>query len=208
MHFASSTLEVLASDTRGTPMSLGEHLQLRELAADDVAEHISGLMGNEDQQTLRRQLNPLVSEMIAALSRTDLPNTVASAYGTVRLIDYLRANTILVAELAIEVVGIAQPAAVAESVRSLASVLADRLPGRTIEVRVPPYVAVQIGTFGDGPVHTRGTPPNVVEMDAQTFLALATGRQSWRRAVDAGAVSHSGAHADEAARGFPICRVY
>ncbi len=208
MYLVSDTLDVLATDTRGTPQSLGDHLQLRELAADDVAELINGLMGDEDRETLRRQLDPLVSELTAALARADLPNTVTSSVGTVRLIDYLRANTISVVEFAIGTVGIAQPAAVGEVVRCLAGVLADRFPGRTIEVRVPPYTAVQIGSFTDGPTHTRGTPPNVVEMDAQTFLALALGRQSWLRAVDNGTVRPSGVHADEAARAFPIYRLY
>ena len=59
-----------------------------------------------------------------------------------------------------------------EAVRTLLTVLAERAPGRSVEVRVPPYGAVQCVT---GPRHTRGTPPNVVEMDPATWLALATG---------------------------------
>lgn len=208
MYLVADTLQVVANDTRGTPLSLGDHLQLRSMAWDDVTEQISGLMGEEDPATLHRQLSPLVSEMSATLARPDLPNTVASAFGTVRLIDYLRANTIVAVELAIASVGVAQPAALAEAVRSLAGVLADRFPGRTIEVRVPPYVAVQMGAFSDGPTHTRGTPPNVVETDPQSFLAVATGRQSWHRAVEGGKISHSGAHAEETSRAFPIFRPY
>jgi hypothetical protein len=68
-----------------------------------------------------------------------------------------------------------------------------KAPGRAIEVRVPPYAAVQCG---EGPTHTRGTPPNTIEMDAQTWLALASGELSWDQAVDSGAVLASGLRAD------------
>lgn len=206
MFLTSDSLRTLASDTRGTPLSLADHLNLRELAAEEVAEQISGLMGFEDAATLARQLAPQLSDLVSALSRADLPNTVASEYGPVRLIDYLRAETILLVDLAMDTMGIAQPAAMAEATRSLASVLTQRHPGRTIEVRVPPHVAVQIGAFGDGPSHTRGTPPNVVEISPLTFLALATGRQSWTRAAASGTLTYSGVHAEQAARVFPVFR--
>ncbi|SEG73351.1 hypothetical protein SAMN04489712_11099 [Thermomonospora echinospora] len=82
-------------------------------------------------------------------------------------------------------------------VRGAVRVLLDRLaaasPGRSVEVRVPPYAAVQCVA---GPRHTRGTPPNVVEMDATTWIRLATGRLSWDEAVANGLVRASGARAD------------
>jgi hypothetical protein len=81
------------------------------------------------------------------------------------------------------------------AVRHLLGVLAKRAPGRSVEVRVPPYGAVQCGD-GDGPRHTRGTPPNVIETDPTTWVALATGRTSWSDAVSAGKVSANGARAD------------
>lgn len=69
-------------------------------------------------------------------------------------------------------------------------------PGRSVEVRVPPFAAVQcVG----GPRHTRGTPPNVVETDPRTWLELATGMIDWPDAVAAGRVSASGGRADLAA---------
>lgn len=83
----------------------------------------------------------------------------------------------------------------ADKVRRLAKELAKRHPGRTIELRIPPYVAVQLG-FGAGSTHRRGTPPNVVETDAETFLALASGRLAWDDA-DPARLHKSGAHADE-----------
>ncbi len=83
--------------------------------------------------------------------------------------------------------------------RAGCALLGERHPGATIEVRVPPFAAVQIG-FGTGPSHTRGTPPNVVEMSADTFIALAVGRLAWADAT----MSASGVHADEASRAFPL----
>ncbi|MEH0820685.1 MULTISPECIES: sterol carrier family protein [unclassified Micromonospora] len=80
-----------------------------------------------------------------------------------------------------------------EAVRALLTALAERAPGRSVEVRVPPYGAVQCLP---GPRHTRGTPPNVVEMDPPTWLALATGRLSWTEAVTEGRVRVSGNRAD------------
>ncbi|MEV4491008.1 sterol carrier family protein [Micromonospora coxensis] len=80
-----------------------------------------------------------------------------------------------------------------EAVRALLAALADRAPGRSVEVRVPPYGAVQCLP---GPRHTRGTPPNVVEMDPATWLAVATGRLSWADAVTDGRVQVSGNRAD------------
>ncbi|TDC37924.1 sterol carrier family protein [Micromonospora sp. KC213] len=80
-----------------------------------------------------------------------------------------------------------------EAVRALLTALAERAPGRSVEVRVPPYGAVQCLP---GPRHTRGTPPNVVEMDPATWLGLATGRLSWPQAITEGRVRVSGTRAD------------
>ena len=87
----------------------------------------------------------------------------------------------------------AEPDALRCAVRYLLGLLADRAPGRAVEVRIPPYAAVQCVA---GPRHTRGTPPNVVETDPVTWLRLATGRTSWASAVGDGAVSASGPRAD------------
>ncbi|HET7311706.1 MAG TPA: sterol carrier family protein [Mycobacteriales bacterium] len=83
--------------------------------------------------------------------------------------------------------------AVAVSVKVLAAALARRAPGRSVELRVPPHAAVQCV---EGPRHTRGTPPNVVETDAVTWLELATGRLGWEAAVAIGKVSASGERAE------------
>jgi hypothetical protein len=75
----------------------------------------------------------------------------------------------------------------------LLGLLEREAPGRAVEVRVPPYAAVQAVA---GPRHTRGTPPNVVETDPVTWVLLATGRLTWADAVSAGRVRASGQRAD------------
>ena len=73
------------------------------------------------------------------------------------------------------------------------AVLEQRAPGRSVEVRVPPFGAVQCV---EGPVHTRGTPPAVVETDAVTWLRLAAGQPAWADAQSAGALRPSGNRTD------------
>ena len=82
---------------------------------------------------------------------------------------------------------------VLEAVKQSLALLVERSPGRAIEVRIPPYAAVQCG---DGPTHTRGTPPNVIEMNAETWLALANGDRTWADAMSAGLINASGVRAD------------
>jgi len=85
----------------------------------------------------------------------------------------------------------------AAAVRCLADILAKQNPGRTVEVRVPPFVAVQIaGAEEGGQTHTRGTPPNVVETDPLTFVRLATGRFTLNDMLAEGRVEASGHRAD------------
>ena len=79
------------------------------------------------------------------------------------------------------------------AVRYTLQLLAEQAPGGTVEVRVPPYAAVQCV---EGPKHTRGTPPNVIETDAATWLALATGDLSWGDDRASGRVHASGQRAD------------
>ena len=84
-------------------------------------------------------------------------------------------------------------AVLATAVRYLLQLLDEKAPGNSVEVRVPPFGAVQVI---QGPKHTRGTPPNVVEMDAVTWIAVATGAESWGSAAASGRVSASGIRAD------------
>lgn len=81
---------------------------------------------------------------------------------------------------------------VATAVRYTLQLLAEQFPGATLEVRVPPFAAVQCV---EGPKHTRGTPPNVVEMSAEVWLRLASGSLSWADAVTTHQLSASGSRA-------------
>jgi Bacterial SCP ortholog len=83
--------------------------------------------------------------------------------------------------------------ALRDAVRELLSELARSAPGRSVEVRIPPFGAIQCVP---GPRHTRGTPPNVVETDPMTWLLVATGRLSWSDAVGSGKVHASGIRTD------------
>ncbi|WP_427870612.1 sterol carrier family protein [Leucobacter luti] len=97
--------------------------------------------------------------------------------------------------------GAARPV-LATAVRYLLEELAELAPGNTVELRVPPFGATQCVA---GPRHTRGTPPNVIETDAATWFALATGGLSWDEAVAQARLAASGARADIAPL-LPILR--
>ncbi|MGL4742995.1 MAG: sterol carrier family protein [Dermatophilaceae bacterium] len=87
----------------------------------------------------------------------------------------------------------ADRATTATAVRHTLDELSARVPGRSVEVRVPPFGVVQCIA---GPTHTRGTPPNTVETDPQTWLALATGATTWADAIAGGRLRTSGVRAD------------
>jgi hypothetical protein len=82
---------------------------------------------------------------------------------------------------------------IATAVRYSLEEVTARAPGNSVEVRVPPFGVTQCV---EGPRHTRGTPPNVIECDAATWLAMVAGRLSWADAVESGRVAASGLRAD------------
>jgi hypothetical protein len=95
-------------------------------------------------------------------------------------------------------------AELAEAVRLTARTLAAVAPGSAVEVRIPPFVAVQCIS---GPAHRRGTPPNVVETDPRTWLLLATGLLDVAGATASGALRLSGGRAGEVAAWLPLVRL-
>ncbi|MFI1174183.1 maleylpyruvate isomerase family mycothiol-dependent enzyme [Streptomyces melanogenes] len=125
---------------------------------------------------------------------------VRTALGTMTLADYLVTRTVELCvhtdDLNDAVPGLDIPydrQALAACTRLLADALAVKAPGGSVEVRIPPYAVVQCV---EGPKHTRGTPPNVVETDPLTWLRLAAGRRAWADERDGGRVSASGERAD------------
>ncbi len=95
-------------------------------------------------------------------------------------------------------------AAIAAAVRLTARTLAGLAPGASVEVRIPPFAAIQCIS---GPKHTRGTPPNVVETDARTWLLLATGLLDLPGATANGALRLSGSRAGELASLLPLVNI-
>lgn len=92
-------------------------------------------------------------------------------------------------------------AVIADAVRLTARTLAAASPGASVEVRIPPFVAVQCIS---GPRHTRGNPPNVIETDPRTWLLLATGLLTLPDALANGALQASGSRAGEIAGLLPV----
>ncbi|MFG2140466.1 sterol carrier family protein [Streptomyces sp. NPDC048650] len=157
------------------------------------------LAAAHDLPDLPELLARTAEELADAVSQAPDDRVVATRVGAMRLADYLVTRCVelvvhtddLAAALGVEIPYDRQ--ALATTTRLLADALAVKAPGGSVEVRVPPFAVVQCV---EGPRHTRGTPPNVVETDPLTWLRLATGRSAWGEALESAAVSASGERAD------------
>ncbi|MEV5971977.1 sterol carrier family protein [Streptomyces sp. NPDC051921] len=167
-------------------------------AAGRIDEHTRGL-DSADLPGLYGRTREAYGTAVAAAADTRL---LPVSLGAMTLADFLVTRTV---ELVVHTddlsaaTGLDIPydrQALAACTRLLADALAARAPGGAVEVRIPPYAVVQCV---EGPRHTRGTPPNVVETDPLTWIRLATGRASWAAELDAARVSASGERADLAA---------
>ncbi|HEU0130891.1 MAG TPA: sterol carrier family protein [Mycobacteriales bacterium] len=168
--------------------------------APDVARRAADVAAGRSPADLRAELDTMAAGALAALDGADLAHTVAKArLGSLPFGDFLVTRCVegvvhgLDLRAATGVPETPDPAALRVVVRILAALLERAAPGRSVEVRVPGHVAVQCVA---GPRHTRGTPPNVVEADAVTFVELASGRLAFAEAVATGRVSASGERAD------------
>jgi uncharacterized protein (TIGR03083 family) len=141
------------------------------------------------------------TRLLATLPQAlDCARAGGTPMGAITLADYLVTRTVELVvhtdDLNAAVPGLDIPydrQALAACTRLLADALAAKAPGGSTEVRVPPYAVVQCV---EGPRHTRGTPPNVVETDPLTWIRLATGRLAWGQAREEARVSASGERAD------------
>ncbi|EMF52427.1 MULTISPECIES: maleylpyruvate isomerase family mycothiol-dependent enzyme [Streptomyces] len=166
--------------------------------ASAIAEGSHGLAeAHPDLVALYAEVERRITDALAAAPRGRVIDTRA---GGMLLDDYLVTRTVELVvhtdDLNAAVPGLNVPYdrhALATCVRVLADTLAARVPGGSTEVRIPPYAVVQCV---EGPRHTRGTPPNVVETDPLTWIRLATGRVEWAVALDEAQVSASGERAD------------
>ncbi len=197
--------EVLAQADRGRPVTLADYVQTyrpqAEINAAAAVGTIQGLTGAQ----LPAELDAALDRMTVELGPDQpLPPVVRARRGPLALDDFLASRII---EVVVHGDDLSRSLpdrdpvrqhrdALGRCCRTLAGILAERHPGRSVEVRIPPYAAVQCGVGDPGPTHTRGTPPNVVETDAVTFLRLATGRTSWSAAMSTGQVHASGLRAD------------
>ncbi|MEU6776546.1 sterol carrier family protein [Streptomyces sp. NPDC046759] len=153
-----------------------------------------------DRPDLAAYLADVDASLRTHLAAHSGPRLLETGAGALPLDDYLVTRTVELVvhtdDLNAAVPGLQVPydrQALAAATRVLADALAVRAPGGSTEVRVPPYAVVQCV---EGPRHTRGTPPNVVETEPLTWLRLATGRVSWPDAVAEAQVSASGERAD------------
>lgn len=160
--------------------------------------------GTRELARAHPDLDALYAETADRLAErlADTPGTrrLAARAGTMTLGDYLVTRTVELVvhtdDLNAAVPGLDVPydrQALASCTRLLADALAVKAPGGATEVRIPPYAVVQCA---EGPRHTRGTPPNVVETAPLTWVRLATGRLTWADALAAGDVHASGERAD------------
>lgn len=140
-------------------------------------------------------LGAMVANTLAALDAADPSRLVDQWTGVHQLAD---ATLFQLIEAVVHALDLpdppgSDPAAQRIVVRALAGLLATSFPGRSVELRIPPAAAVQLI---EGPRHTRGTPPGVVETDPVTFLLVATGRLAWAAALEQGQIRASGERTD------------
>lgn len=197
-------LGAVGSPVDEPPLALHDYVARYRPDAAEIDVVTSELAADHTPDELLTELDLLLSQVRARLAEP-LPKVVRAPRGPISGVDYLTTRIFEVLahsddlsrslpELSpIEL----DRGALKAGVRSLAGMLAAKHPGRSVEVRVPPFAAVQCI---EGPRHTRGTPPNVVETDPVTFLRLATGRADWSQALTAGLVRASGNRADLSAQ--------
>ncbi|MFE5025323.1 sterol carrier family protein [Streptomyces sp. NPDC056656] len=175
-----------------------------------IADGTRELAASAGPEELFARTTARIEEALAEASDTRLVPTLPQALGSARagetptgamtLADFLVTRTVELVvhtdDLNDALPGLDVPydrQALAACTRLLADALAVKAPGASTEVRIPPFAVVQCV---EGPRHTRGTPPNVVETDPLTWIRLATGRVEWRAALDDAKVSASGERAD------------
>lgn len=203
-HIAMSLRSIPASlgqPTGDRPRSVADYVSGYARAADEIRERdIAGARGRAPDEILADLYD---QREAAAAALADLPasRAVSAPRGPISPADYLATRAVEMVVHADDLSRSLPDAAPVELDRTalrivsqvLADVLAARAPGRSLELRVPPYAAVQAV---EGPRHTRGTPPNVVETDPLTWVRLAAGRLRWKDAADGRSVHASGERAD------------
>jgi uncharacterized protein (TIGR03083 family) len=201
-------VQVLARPTGERPLPNYEFVRRYRRDVEMIMESTLRATADHSGPILVEQLRGAIHELTELLPFHDPRSVVGASRGPVTAGDFLATRIVEVVvhaddlsrSLAEQAPIVLHRAALSRCTRTLAEILAGQQPGRSVEVRVPPYAAVQCSiasATGDaGPSHTRGTPPNVVETDPLSFLRLATGRITWDEAVADGTIRASGLRAN------------
>jgi uncharacterized protein (TIGR03083 family) len=181
------------------PRDVLDYLSAMRDYAPGVAQRAVELTEGATPDGLRARLRAATDAGTAALDGVPTTRALLVRLGAVRLGSFLVTRCVegvvhgLDLRAATGVPAAPDPTALAVVVRVFAALLVGTAPGRSVEVRVPGHVAVQCV---EGPRHTRGTPPNVVEATAEAFVEVCAGRRTWADAVATGDLRASGERAD------------
>jgi len=198
-------LAALGRPSRSAPVPVHELVRRYRRDAEEINAMAGEATGDSTGPELVSQLAAAIEELAERLLGSEaLPPVLETPRGPGALTDFVATRVVDVVVHADDLSRSLpdrppvplQRRALSVCSRTLATILAGQHPGRSIEVRIPPFAAVQCGIGDPGPTHTRGTPPNVVETDAVTFLRMATGRTTWDESVMTGRVAASGLRAD------------
>lgn len=166
-----------------------------EAIADTARSEADGLGPADLRARLRAALDASTAALQVAVANGPAvwDTVVASPGGAARLGDFVVTRCVEGAVHGLDLGAAPTRDAARIVTRALVDLLAARAPGGSVELRVPPYAAAQVV---EGPRHTRGTPPNVVEADPVAFILVAAGRLDWATAVADGRITASGERAD------------
>lgn len=191
----------LARPSGRTPLTASQYVLQYRRSAAAIAESTLAIAADRSAGELIDQLGAARAAVRDALPRCRAGDVIDAARGPITVGDWAATRLVDVVVHADDLARSAPdrapvpiaPEALRRVARLCAQMLSERAPGRAVELRVPPAVAIQIV---EGLTHTRGTPPNVVETDPLTWLRLATGRVGFTQAVVDGTVRASGSRAD------------
>jgi uncharacterized protein (TIGR03083 family) len=195
-----TVLDVAAQLTSEPPISVADYLSRLPAAATEIDRREQANADGIDRVSATASYASRLEAVADLLAAGPTASVVVAPRGPIRLVDFLTTRAIelvthsddLNRALPARPVRLARPA-LSITCRALAEALAEQAPGQSVELRIPPFAAVQCVP---GPRHTRGTPPTVVETDPVTWVRLATGRTTFAEALAEGRATASGERSD------------
>jgi uncharacterized protein (TIGR03083 family) len=171
--------------------TVAEYVLCLTAAASSVDERTRAVAAGQTPAELRVLVRAAVDSLRDVVAETDPARVIPTRLAPMRFDDFLVTRCVEGVVHGLDLSPVVDPdvGALRVATRALLAALVAKAPGHTVEVRVPPIAAVQCV---EGPRHTRGTPPNVVELDPLTWVRLAAGRLRWAEAVADGRVRASG----------------